>query len=131
MTLSIKEFNKNLNIITALAFIISFGLTYLLPVRLISPSWPFIIAFFYTVTKLIHYFLIKKAAGNHAKFINAFMLSTTVKLLLFLAIILIYVLLFREDAIGFILNFFVFYLIYTVFEIISILGVLKTPQNKD
>jgi hypothetical protein len=60
------------------------------------------------------------------KFISHYMLITTVKLLLFLALLLIYAFVNKEDMLLFSLNFLVLYLLYSVFEIIFI----KKPINK-
>jgi phosphatidylglycerophosphate synthase len=124
-----NQFANRLTVLTAITFLVSSGLTYLLPEKLVSPSWPFIIVFFFAISIFVFRFLQKKSGGNQGKFINAFMLSTTVKLLLYLSIILIYVLINRADAIGFILNFFAYYMIFTVFEILSILSYLRKPQS--
>jgi len=130
MSQTLHQFSLRLLIISLALALITFGLTYVVPLQFISPVWPFIIGFFFALTLLVHRFLLKKSDINPGKFINAFMLSTTVKLLLYLTIIMVYVLLNRDDAIGFILTFFVYYLVYTIYEIISILGVLRKSQQK-
>jgi len=127
---TIQTFSKNLIILSLISIALTYGLTYLIPENLISSSWPYIVLFFFTISLLVHRYLLKKSGGQHAKFINAFLLTTTIKLLLFLAVIVIYVLLNRDDAIGFILTFFTYYLIFTSFEIISILKYLRTAQKK-
>ena len=129
MDSSIQSFSKNLIIISIITIALTFGLTYIIPENLISNSWPFIAGFFFAISLLVHRYLLNKAGGQHTKFVNAFLLTTTVKLLLFLAIIVIYVLLNRDDAIGFILTFFIYYLIYTSFEIVSILKYLQNVKK--
>jgi len=128
---SIKKFDRILLLITFAVLIISYGLSHTVPEKFISISWPFITAFFFAITRLVHQFLLKKSGGQQSKFINAFLLTTTVKLLLFLTMIVVYVLIFRADAIGFILTFFINYLIYTVFEIVSILKYLKLSDKSN
>ena len=130
MDLSFNKFSKHLILISLIAAILTFGLTYMVPPNFISSSWPFILGFFFAITLLVHRFLLRKSDGQQGKFINAFMLSTTIKLLLYLTIILIYVLLNREDAIGFIFTFFSYYLIFTFFEINSILKFLRKSQKQ-
>jgi len=125
MDLAFHKFTKRLIIITLITAILIFGLTFIVPEYLISISWPFILGFFFAVTLLAHKFLLKKSDGNHGKFINAFMLITTIKLMLFFTIIIVYVLINRHDALGFILTFFTNYLIFTIFEILSILKFLQ------
>ncbi len=129
MNLKFNKFTKQLIIISIITISLNFALTNVVPNKFISSVWLFIALFFFAITLLVHRFLLKKADGNQGKFINAFMLSTTVKLLLYLSIILIYVLLNRNDAVGFIFTFFIYYLIYTVFEIVSILRFLREFQK--
>jgi len=54
-----------------------------------------------------------------------YLLITTLKLLLFIAILVIYILLNRKDAVPFGLSFFILYLVYTVFEVISLANYSK------
>jgi L-asparagine transporter-like permease len=129
MDSSLQMFSKNLIIVSLITITLTFGLSYIIPENLISNSWPFLVVFFFAISLFVHRYLLKKAIGQHTKFVNAFLLTTTVKLLLFLAIIVIYVLLNRDDAVGFILTFFTYYLIYTSFEIVSILKYLRNVQN--
>lgn len=125
MDLTLQKFSKQLILISLITVALTFGLTYVIPENFISNSWPFIAGFFFAISLLVHRFLLKKSGGKHTKFVNAFLLTTTIKLLLFLTIIVIYVLLNRDDAIGFIFTFFTYYLIYTSFEIVSILKYLR------
>jgi len=125
MDTSFNKFSKQLILIAFMALVLTFGLTYFVPPNFISSVWPFILGFFFAISMLVHRFLLKKSADNQGKFINAFMLSTTIKLVLYLSIILIYVLLNRDDAIGFIFTFFAYYLIFTSFEIYSVLKFLR------
>ncbi|MDA3906283.1 MAG: hypothetical protein PF484_09435 [Bacteroidales bacterium] len=125
MDSTFHQFSKRIIIISLITAVLTFILTYIIPEKFISYSWPYIIIFFLSISLLVHRFLLKKSIDHQGKFINAFMLATTVKLLLYLAIILIYVLLNRYDAIGFIITFFSYYLIFTSFEIFSILKFLK------
>lgn len=60
------------------------------------------------------------------KFVTRYMLTTTVKLLLFLVLLVVYAVLNRSDMLRFGLNFLVLYVAYSVFEII----VLKKPLLK-
>ncbi len=129
MDKSFRNFSKQIIYVSLIAAALTYGLSFFIPVAFISSSWPFILLFFLSISLIVHRFLLKKTDGNHGKFINAFLLTTTVKLLLFLSVILIYVLLNRADAIGFILTFFAYYLIFTVFEIFSILKFLRQAQK--
>ena len=129
MDSNLQAFSKNLIIISVITVALTYGLNFVIPEKFISNSWPFIAGFFFAISLLVHRYLLNKSGGQHTKFVNAFLLTTTVKLLLFLAIIVIYVLLNRDDAVGFIFTFFSYYLIYTSFEIVSILKYLRKIQT--
>ncbi|MGM0567181.1 MAG: hypothetical protein ACQESX_10525 [Bacteroidota bacterium] len=85
-----------------------------------------IIPYFIIVSGGLHYYLLKTTAkGEARKFVTRFMGTVTFKLLLYLATLLVYVLVFRDTALRFVIAFFVFYLIYTTFEVVAFL-----KQNK-
>ena len=73
--------------------------------------------------------MLKAVERRPARFVNVFMLTTMLKLMLFLAVMVVYVLLNREDAMPFILTYFVLYVIYTVLEVVSILKVNKEKSG--
>ncbi len=68
-------------------------------------------------TVVFHNGLARAAVKSGQAFVRYFMGATSVKLLVFMMIIVVYALLNRESAFGFILHFFIFYLLYTVFEV--------------
>ncbi len=100
-----------------------------LPVEYYSPAFPFIVGFFLFATIIVFYYMLKAVERRPARFVNVFMLTTMLKLMLFLAVMVVYVLLNREDAKPFILTYFVLYVIYTVLEVVSILKVNKEKSG--
>jgi len=98
---------------------------YLLPDDYVSPTIPFLYVFFFSVTVLIHYILLKVASKRAANFINYFMLLTFGKLIFFLSIILVYGFFRREDLVQFVVAFFILYLFYTVFEVVQSLSLTR------
>ena len=86
--------------------------------------------FLWISTALVHYFLMKKANGRVQGFIPSFMLTTTLKLMVYFFMILIYAYTHRSDAAFFIICFFCLYLVYTVIEITAILGFLNRKELK-
>jgi len=125
MNSSLKKFRTQLIILSLILLGINFGLSYIIPAAYLSKSWPLILAFFFAISLLVHRFLLKRSSEAQGRFINGFMMTTSIKLLLYLFIILIYVLLNRDDAVGFIFTFFAYYLAFTIFEIRSILIFLR------
>lgn len=100
-----------------------------IPVEYYSPAFPFIVAFFFFATIIVFYYMLKAVEKRPARFVNVFMLTTMLKLMLYLAVMVVYVLLNREDAKLFILTYFVLYVIYTVLEVGSILKVNKERSS--
>ncbi len=125
MNSSLKKFRTQLAVLSLVLLGINFGLSYFIPPAYLSKSWPLILAFFFAISLLVHQFLLKRSREAQGRFINGFMMTTSIKLLLYLFIILIYVLLNRDDAVGFIFTFFAYYLVFTIFEIRSILVFLR------
>ena len=117
MGLNYINFVKRLMVFTVILGAIGLGITYLIPAEFVNPTLPFLYLFFFSATGIIHYILLKVAQKRTAGFINYFMLLTFGKLMFFLTIILVYALAFREDAVQFIITFFILYVFFTAFEI--------------
>ena len=83
-----------------------------------SPALPFLLIFFMAVTLLSYYYLQKSALRDPRRFIQSYLGTTVARLMLYLAIIVVYVLLYRQDAVNFLAGFFVLYVIYSVFEVL-------------
>ena len=73
----------------------------------------------------VHYFTMRSSKKNPNRFPSYFMTITGLKMLLYLAAISIYVLLFREQAVYMLIAFLAFYLIYTFLEVTSIVSDFK------
>ncbi len=108
---------------------------------IVSANLPFLIVAFLLVTAITHYIIVradvermenkpddslskeeqmKKITAIERRFISRYLLITTVKLLSFLIILILYAYFNRKDAVCFSLNFIVLYLLYSFFEIIYI-----------
>ena len=110
--------------------IIAFAISYFLPKNLLTPTLPFLFPFFFAVTLIIHHLLLKAYERRHSRFITSFMLVIFLKLFFYLAIMVIYVLINKTDAMLFIITYFIFYVFYTSFEVVSILSYSKTMDQK-
>jgi len=82
-----------------------------------------------TITVVTHYFLMQAGKKRVQKFINSFMIATTIKLMIFFFSIVIYAFTHRAEAAPFIISFFALYLCNTVLEILEILIFLKSVDN--
>jgi hypothetical protein len=118
MKSSYLNFLKKLIFFTIVIALIGYAIVYFLPAAFISPTLPFLFVFFFSVSLIVHYVLLKISLKRPTGFINLFMLLTFGKLIFFLTIILIYSFLNREDAVQFIIAFFILYLFFTAFEVV-------------
>ncbi len=124
-----QKFIKNLVIFTLIIAAIQYLVSMQIDPKWISSSWPFVILFFLAFTILMHRYLLKSTEGNPKKFVFAFLMITTVKILLYLGVILVYVLLNRVDAVAFIIIFFVNYFLFTGFELSVIMKMLNKAKS--
>ena len=118
-------------IFTLVIALLGFLTFYLLPAGCYSPTFPFLLVFFAAVTLITHKVILKALDKRPVKFVNYFLLTTFIKLFFFLAVMVIYALLNREDAIRFIIIYFVLYLFYTVFDVVSIYKTIGRSKSED
>ena len=78
--------------------------------------WPAIVGFFYIVSIVVYFLSVKARQKDMRRFANFYMGSTVVKMMLYLAIIFLYAINFKEDAKRFAITFLAYYLIYSIFE---------------
>ncbi len=122
----IKQFNKQILLIATFAYLaIALVFNFLFPEKF---HWSLLLipAILAIVTTLLHRKLLQSGKDRPQKFINVFMAVTGIKLMIYLITVLIYVMLFTNYAIPFVIIFFSLYIIYTVIEIKSLLKYLKT-----
>jgi len=89
------------------------------PFRIIS------IVFVWMVTCLSHYRVMKTATDTPGAFNRIFMLQTTLKLLLYMACIAVYLFFFRQHGVPFTIHFFVVYIIFSIFDVALILKFVR------
>ena len=108
---------------------------------IVSEHLPLLIVGFLLITAISHYVVVradverienkpddslskeeqmKKITAIERRFISRYLLVMTIKLLSFLAVLLLYAYFNKGDAVRFSLNFVVLYLLYSFFEIIYI-----------
>jgi hypothetical protein len=99
---------------------------YYFPTDFVTPTLPFLPVFFFAATILVHYILLRAVEKRFGKFMNVFLLSTFLKLVFFIIVMVIYSITNRVDAVPFIISFFICYLLYTFYEIFSLAAVKNT-----
>lgn len=85
--------------------------------RTLSLSWA-LLGFFVAITALVHYRLLRSGEGDPKAFVRQFMGLTSLKLLVYLLLIVFYAFSYKNTASVFILHFLVFYLLFTTFEVV-------------
>lgn len=88
-------------------------------------SYPYQIILIATITTIGHLLVIKASSQNSRKFATAFLTSVTLKLMIYLTFILVYLLIDHTQAIPFVLTFIIAYILFTVFEVIQVLNFIK------
>jgi len=125
MTKDQKRFFLFATIILILAIAVSqiffstFFVTFCFPGRIIS------IIFVWLATCASHYWVMKTVTDKPKAFNWVFMLQTTIKLLLYVAFIAGYLLLYREHSVSFTMHFFVVYLFFAIFDVSLILKFVR------
>ncbi len=104
-------------------------LTYLIYAFVLQPHYlkifPYIILFFTIIGIVFHNIILKISKRNISKFATYFMLFSTLKLVAYIILIVIYLLTNKENAIPFVVYFFILYIFYTAFEVVVILPEIK------
>ena len=117
MNQKLRIFTKQIFLLAIITGLVITGVILFLPASYISPALPFLLVFFTAATLLSFYFLQKKLDASPTRFVTSFMAISMIRLLLYLAIIVVYALTNRPDSVNFIISFFILYVIFTVFEV--------------
>ncbi len=126
-----KTFARNLLIITVVLAIASAISFYYLPDKYQTRAWPYMLLFFFLTNLLLVRMFIqtqkKKKQSSHSNFL---MLATFLKLVVYLAIIIVYLIFFKHEVFAFLLSFFVYYLVYTFVEVRATLKIQKEANQQ-
>lgn len=110
------KFFLSLLCVMALSAVLTLPLKHIIP-QFVTPYWSLQILFFALVNVMIYFTGVRiKSRGSTDKMTNFYMITTMVKLVTYLAILLIYALIFPTDAKAFIITFMMYYLFFTIFE---------------
>ena len=113
-------------VVTAVLIVIVALIFYsLTPSEYYTASFPYLLGFFIIASIIVYHFMLKAIEKRPARFVSSFMLATMIKLFLYMAVMITYALLNREEAMSFIVTFFVLYVIFTIVEVASLLKVNK------
>lgn len=125
-----KEFIIQETILAAIITLIG----YLLFITILEPYYrnviPWLLVVVYLLTAAVHGFLLLTYRREPKRFITRYMIASGIKIALYLIFIIIYLILFPENAAIFLLSFLSFYFLFTLFEVFSIHRTVK-KNSKD
>lgn len=122
-----NNFLKKILILTGITALVMVSAWFFIPGYL-SPALPFLMAFF-LAGSIVSFKILYKKANEPQKFVTGFLAHSIIRLMLYLIVIVSYAILYREDAIKFIIGFFILYLIFTVFEVIQFIALTKNKSK--
>jgi hypothetical protein len=92
--------------------------------------FPFLILIFLFVNSVVFFIFYRSLNKSNNQFIRSFMLSTIIKLMTYLILVLVYVLSFPKSAIPFAITLSVLYIVYTAYDLFIMLSLLKRKKEK-
>lgn len=115
----IRKFSVRLIVFSAVVAALSVLMQLFLP-EFATPALPYIVLFFFVVTMLTLYIVLRDGTGrSDRKFVSGYMLSRIVKFFSILVFLVLYLLLCPEnDRLRFVVAFFIIYFMYSIFEIV-------------
>lgn len=125
MTAASRQFIVRILIFTLSIFMIATFLFQTVFKMWYFAAFPYLLLLIATVTTIGHLLIIKASDQNPRKFTTAYMASVTIKLIVYLSSMLIYLLIDRSQVIPFVCTFIAFYVLYTIFEVIHVLSFIK------
>lgn len=130
ITKEFKVFSGKILLLTAALAVISLVVFNYVPETFHSQTWPFVLLFFVLTNSVLYFFYLRIHSRKVSSFANFFMLTTSAKLIFYLIVIVVYLYFNRDEAVPFVLVFFVYYVVYTVFEVKSIMKMQNAGNFK-
>lgn len=90
---------------------------------------PVAVALFYVVTNLVHAYLLKISVSSGSRFTSWYMAISFTKMFFYLAVAIIYAIIFRDEAKIFLVNFLILYAVYTIFEVAEFSKVVRQKDR--
>ena len=118
-------FSRSFTIFSVIILLISLGIFLWVPQIKITPAFPYILLFLYAFTLMVYHMVAKTISQKLSRFTNVYMLVNFGKMIIFSIIIFVYAWLNRDDAVPFIVTFFIYYMLFSVYEIVSLLRLSK------
>lgn len=125
MSLTVKSFAKKMAFLSIVLLIAYGALAIILPDHLVSVLYFAFIPFFFIMTMANWLILSRQKAASHHLFANSFIITTILRFILYVGVLMLYSFNFPHDAVHFIITFFAFYFIYSLFEVYHLYHYLK------
>lgn len=120
-----KSFILKSTVLTLLVFILGAALYSLFFQSVYFWILPFLPFLFFTVTNLVHNYLLKVAVKSPSRFTSRYMAASFLKMFFYLAVGIGYAFINKEHAKIFLVNFLLLYIIYTTFEVVELSRVMR------
>jgi F0F1-type ATP synthase assembly protein I len=95
-----------------------------------TSAWPWLLLFFVSSNSFLYFLFIRHKSSKLSSFANFFMLATFLKLIVYLAVIVVYLLFNKEEAAPFLITFLLYYIIFTAIEVASVTGLQQKKSEK-
>ena len=129
-----SNFNHFLFRLTLLSLVISisYGVFFNFFLRqYVLRIFPWLLGYFIMITALSFFWLLKSEIVSNSRFINKYIIITTLRLLLSLLFIIVYLLFVKTNLISFVVTFLILYLVYAVFELLTVLSSINKKKDKN
>jgi hypothetical protein len=124
---SVRKFAINLFILDLALTAAGYGLFYLLLPGAYFPLFPLVPFFLFTVTILVHIYLVRANENDARKFTGKYLGAMGLKIFIYIVFIAVFLILASQYAVPFLVSFLVCYVAFTLVEVIAILKYLKRP----
>ena len=122
---TMKQFLIKSTILTIVVFLIGTALYTTVLKSYFFSVLPLVVLFFYGVTNLVHAYFLTIADKTNTRFTSKYMAVNYIKMFFYLLVAIVFVVLNREIAKVFVVNFLLLYIIYTIFEVNEFLKKIK------
>jgi hypothetical protein len=124
-----KKYIKNLLFVILIIALISWLLFAKFIPQYYLQVFPFVVLFYAVISILIYAYQLLLASKDMGKFSRSIMLVTFLKLILYSAVAILYMVIDRENAKIFVVYFMFLYIVFTVFEVFSLLRITTSSKK--
>ena len=118
---SLKKYMLNLSILTLALVAAGYGLLLFVIPESYFPLFPVVPMFLFTVTMLVHIYLLKASENDSRKFTSKYLGTMGLKILVYVIFLAIILVADTGHAIPFLVSFLVCYAAFTLVEVIALL----------